>query len=131
MTLGVFAMNPKWITILRKITRIWSGVIIALGILIFIGEIIESQTMELDPYPWWENLMPAAMFLAVVGLAAGWKWEGIGGAMAVGFALVNVLIYLATGRERVGAVILIMLPVVIPGLLFLVCWRGSRNVSLG
>ena len=122
-------MNSRRITILRKITRLWSGVIIALGILVFIGEIIESQTIELDPYPWWENLMPAAMFLAVVGLAVAWKWEGIGGAMAVGFALTNLLVYQATGRDRVWAVILIMLPVLIPGLLFLICWRGSRDIS--
>ena len=121
-------MNPKWIAILRKIARIWSGVIIVLGILIFIAEIFEAQTVELDPYPWWENLMPAALFLAVVGLAAAWKWEGIGGAMAVGFALFNLLIYMASGREEVGAVILIILPVVIPGLMFLACWRGSKDI---
>jgi hypothetical protein len=122
-------MNPKWISILRKITRIWSGVIIALGVLIFIGEIFESQTIELDPYPWWENLMPAALFLAVVGLAAAWKWEGVGGAMAVGFALANLLVYQATGRDRLWAVILIVLPVLIPGILFLICWRESRGRS--
>ena len=121
-------MNEKWTRILRKIARIWSGVIISLGILMFIAEIIESQTMVLDPYPWFENLIPVTLGLAVVGLALAWKYEGIGGGMAVGFSLVNLLLYIATGRERVGAVALILTPVVIPGILFLICWRRSREV---
>ena len=121
-------MNQKWTRVLRKIARIWSGVIISLGILMFIAEIIESQTMELDPYPWFENLIPVTLGLAVVGLALAWKYEAIGGGMAVGFSLVNLLLYIATGRERVGAVALILTPVVIPGILFLICWRRSRDI---
>ena len=121
-------MNEKWTRVLRKIARIWSGVIISLGILMFIAEIIESQTMELDPYPWFENLIPVTLGLAVVGLTLAWKYEAIGGGMAVGFSLVNLLLYIATGRERVGAVALILTPVVIPGILFLICWRRSRDI---
>jgi hypothetical protein len=123
-------MSQKWISILRKIARVWSGVIIVLGFLTFLAEVIESQQAELDPYPWWENLMPAALLLALVGLAVAWRWEEFGGAMAVGFALVNLLLYIATGRDRVGAVALIILPLVIPGLLFLIChWGESKRKS--
>jgi hypothetical protein len=120
-------MNGRRIAILRKIARIWSLVIIGLGILLFIAETIESQTTELAPYPWFENLIPVTLFLSVVGLAVAWKWEGIGGGMAVGFAVVNLLIYLATGRSKVAAVALILAPVVLPGLLFLTCWRHSKK----
>ena len=120
-------MNESWIRILRRTARIWSGVIITFGILMFIGEIIESQSMDLEPYPWFENLIPVALGLAVVGLAVAWKYEGIGGGMAIGFAVVNLLLYIATGRTRVGAVVLILLPVVVPGLMFLICWRSSRG----
>jgi len=121
-------MNEKSTRSLRKIARLWSGVIISLGILMFIAEIIESQTMELDPYPWFENLIPVTLGLAVVGLALAWKYEGIGGAAAVGFSVVNLLLYIATGRTRVGAVAIILTPVVVPGILFLICWRRSREV---
>ena len=121
-------MNEKWTRILRKIARIWGGVIITLGVLMFISEIVESQTVELDPYPWFENLIPVTLGLAVVGLALAWKYEGIGGAAAVGFSVVNLLLYIATGRTRVAAVAIILTPVVIPGLLFLICWRRSREV---
>jgi hypothetical protein len=122
-------MNKKWIKILRKIARIWSGVIIGLGVIMFIAEIVEAQTTELDPYPWFENLIPVTLFLSVVGLAVAWKWEGIGGAMAVGLALANLLLYIATGRTQVGFVALILLPIALPGAMFLVCWRGSRNTT--
>ena len=122
-------MNENWIRILRRTARIWSGVFIAFGVLMFIGEIIESQSMDLEPYPWFENLIPVTLGLAVVGLAVAWKYEGIGGGMAIGFAVVNLLLYIATGRTRVGAVILILLPVVLPGLLFLICWRNSRGAT--
>jgi hypothetical protein len=128
---GVFpleaTMNEKLIIVLRKIARIWSGVIIALGVLVFLAELFESQNIELEPYPWWENLMPAALFLAVVGLAVAWKWEEIGGSMTIGFALVNLLLYIATGRDRVWAVVVIMLPVVLPAFLFLTCYWGSTR----
>jgi hypothetical protein len=120
-------MNGRRITILRKIARVWSVVIIGLGVLLFLAEIFEAQTAELEPYPWFENLIPVTLFLSVVGLAVAWKWEGIGGGMAVGFAVVNILIYLATGRSRVAAVALVLAPVVLPGLLFLTCWRASKK----
>jgi hypothetical protein len=120
-------MNGRRITILRKIARIWSLAIIGLGMLLFVAEIFEAQTAELEPYPWFENLIPVTLFLSVVGLAVAWKWEGIGGGMAVGFAVVNLLIYLATGRSKVAAVALILAPVVLPGLLFLTCWRHSKK----
>jgi hypothetical protein len=84
--------------------------------------------MELDPYPWFENLIPVTLGLAVVGLVLAWKYEGIGGGMAVGLSVVNLLLYIATGRTKIGAVVLILTPVVIPGILFLICWRQTREV---
>jgi hypothetical protein len=122
-------MNGKWIKTLRVITRIWSGVIIGFGILIAIGEIIEAQTMELNPYPWYENLMPLSMFLGIVGLGVAWKREGIGGVMAILFAVTNLALYIYTGRTSVGVVALISSTVAIPGLLYLICWWGSRSTG--
>jgi hypothetical protein len=94
-----------------------------------VSEIIESQSAELEPYPWFENLIPLTLGLAVVGLAVAWKYEGIGGGMAVGFVVVNLLLYLATGRTRVGAVAIILTPVVLPGFLFLAHWWLNRRIQ--
>jgi hypothetical protein len=120
-------MNERWIIILRKTARIWSVVIIGLGILMFVGEIIEPQSVELDSYPWFENLIPVTLGLSIVGLAVALKREGIGGGMAVGFALVNLLFYIATGRDRVGVVTLILTPIALPGFQFLILWWYSRD----
>lgn len=122
-------MNPKRIKLLRKTARIWSVVIIGLGVLVFIAEIIEASTAELDPYPWFENLIPLTLFLSVLGLALAWRFEGIGAAITLGAALANLLLYIASGRTQVGVVALILSPIVLPGLFFLVCWRASARIS--
>jgi len=98
-----------------------------LGALLLIAEIIEGQTAELDPYPFFENFIPLTLALSVVGLGVAWKMEAAGGGMAVGFALANLFLYIATERTRIGAVALILLPIAFPGVLFLVCWWGSRK----
>lgn len=85
--------------------------------------------MELDPYPWYENLMPLSMLLGIVGLGVAWKSEGIGSAMAVLFAMTNLALYIYTGRTSVGVGVLISSTVAIPGLLYLICWRGSKSTG--
>ena len=102
--------------------------ILGLGLLVLVSEVIEARTMELDPYPWFENLIPATLTLSIVGLAVAWRREDVGGGMAVGFAAVNLLLYIATGRTQIVAVVLILSPIVIPGLLFLFCWRGEKQL---
>ena len=114
-------------TLIRRIARIWSLIIIGLGILVFIAEIIEAATTELAPYPSYENLIPFTLFLSVVGLAVAWRWEGLGGAITVLSVLGNLFVYLLTGRGAVGIVIMILTPILIPGILFLVCWLRSRG----
>jgi hypothetical protein len=120
-------MDVKWISVVRKIARIWGVVILTLGILMLIAEIVEAQMMELNSYPWFENLIPISFGLGVIGLAVAWKYEGIGGGMAIGFTIIVLLLYLATGRTRVGRVAVILLPVALPGLMFLICWWKSRE----
>ena len=124
-------MNNKWISISRKITRIWSAVLIILGVLIFIAEIFAAQDLPLEPYPWWENLMPLSIFLAILCLGLAWRWEALGGALALFFCVVNLLLYLATGRDQFFTVLLITLPVFIPAILYLFISWQSRKRAIG
>ena len=120
-------MDNKTTHTIRRIARIWSIIIIGLGVLMFIAEIIAAFTTESEPYPFYENLIPFTLGTAVVGLAVAWKWEGVGGTITIISVLVNLGVYLLTGRTAVGAGILILTPVMIPGILFVVCWLRSRG----
>ena len=115
--------------VLRIIARIWSLVIIAIGMLILAGEVYGAVTgtqIESPPYPWWENLIPLTLGISILGLAIAWRWEGIGAAVNIGFVALNLVLYILTGRGEVVTVMLILAPVVIPGLMFLVLWYRDR-----
>ena len=120
--------------LIRKIARIWSIVIIALTLFILIAEIIGTfvpvQSMN-EPYPWYENLIPLSLVLSVVGLAIAWRWEGFGSVLCVFFVIATYVMYLAFVRSDRGIYIvpIILLPILIPGILFLVSLLRSNRVS--
>jgi len=120
--------------LIRKIARIWSIVIIALTLFILIAEIIGTfvpvQSMN-EPYPWYQNLIPLSLVLSVVGLAIAWRWEGFGSGLCVFFVIATYVMYLAFVRSDRGIYIvpIILLPILIPGILFLVSWLRSDRVS--
>ena len=119
--------------IIRRIARIWSIVIIALVLFIFIAEMfVPDQSMN-ESYPWYENLIPLSMFLSVVGLALAWRWEFFGSVLTIISIVANYVMYIAFGGSGRGVFVvpLILLPILIPGILFLVSWlrteRGSKQ----
>ena len=70
--------------------------------------------------------MPLSIFLAILCLGLAWRWELLGGVLAIIFCVINLLLYAATGRDRFFSVLLITLPVLIPGILYLICSLGSK-----
>lgn len=76
--------------------------------------------------PWRESLSVLALSAVVVGLLLAWKWEGLGGAVAlagmVGFMLLIGVRGVATGLLLVPAAI---------GLLHVVCWWRLRSAGVG
>ncbi len=118
---------------IRKIARIWSLVIFALGSIIFIGEIVSAF---LNPgvtgdYPWFENLIPFTLILGVIGLALAWRWEAFGSILSIVCMIANYLMYIAFGGQGRGLLVvpLILLPVLIPGILFLISWLRTEQIS--
>lgn len=77
---------------MRRVARIWSIVIIGITLVVAIAHIVGPEAEATD-YPPIENLLPVLMFLSVVGLAIAWRWEGVGGAVNVGFFLANLGLY--------------------------------------
>ena len=113
---------------IKKVARVWSIVIIVLALLILVVEVVSPPT-ETD-YPWVENLMPISMFLSVFSLGLAWRWELLGGALNVGFYVVNFIIYWAVNGEFLHLTALLILGLaIVPGILFLVCWWLSRKVQ--
>jgi len=67
--------------------------------------------------------------MATVGVLIAWRWEMIGGAIAMVCAIViNALIYLGSGRALFYAALMNSVPFFVAGVLFLTCyWRARRT----
>ena len=122
------------------IARIWGAVIVVLVLLVFISAVWNLVTTgTFDPYrtenyPPIENLPPLFSFLSALGLIIAWRWEGVGGAIAVIFQLATLPVLLihwpiTEDFPRYLAPYGVWLLIFIPGVLFLWCWWKKRNAS--
>lgn len=126
----------KW---LRWIARIWGTLVFLIALFIFAGYAYSwITTGTADPhtspgYPPIENLPPILVFVSALGLAIAWRWEGLGGAIAVLCQLVNLPVLLIHWPIAEGFPRYLIAPygvsalVAIPGILFLACWWRSRE----
>jgi len=121
---------------IRKITRMWSLVLIVLALLAAAGYILNwIHTGTADPhaveqYPPIENLPPILEFLAVTGLAVALRRERIGGLITAvsSVAVLPILLihWPLTARNFPHYIIApygLWLLILIPGILFLLCRR--------
>lgn len=115
--------------IARWTARIVGSLLVLLVLAIFVGEGIFEGTSGLAGLEIRDYVMFAAMFAMVAGLALAWKWEGIGGGLAIlGFVTFWLANYLSTGRLGAGWVVGLF-PLV--GLLFVYCWWRNRVQGRG
>ena len=131
--------NTRWI---RWIARIWSIPILLYTLLFFIGYAWNMATTGVaDPHavedvPAIEALPPLLLFLSVLGLAIAWRWEGLGGAITVVFHLAMLPVLLVHWPIAQDFARYLVAPygtwmiVLIPGILFLVCWWRSRKRAI-
>lgn len=124
--------------LIRRIARIWSVPIILYSLMLLIGyawnwlTIGKADPYAVEGYPFIEALPPILMFLGVLGLAIAWRWERLGGVINLVF-LLGVLVLLLITRpltddfSRFVIPYLMTIVIAIPGILFLVCWRRSRE----
>lgn len=112
---------------MRRIARGLSLVIIAIALFVLIGHLFGSEPVEED-YPPIENLLPILMGLSVLGLGLAWRWEALGGAICLGFFVIQLALYWAIrGHFFPLRALLTFSPLVICGVLFLACWWASRQ----
>jgi hypothetical protein len=124
---------------IRWIARIWGTLLVAFTLLIFIGYAWNwVKTGKADPhaaedYPPIENLPPLFAVLSVLGLGVAWRWEGLGGAIALVFNLIGLpvlLIHWPITHDFPRYLVApygIWVIIAIPGVLFLICWWRSEK----
>ena len=106
------------ITIIRWTARIVGLLYIAFFLLMLIGEGL-SSSQESNPLTVSAWLGFVFVFIYFVGLILAWKWEGIGGLIAIG----GTIGFFVTIQEYS----LLTVIMAVPALLFLVCWSLSRS----
>ena len=124
--------------LIRRIARIWSVPIILYSLMMLTGyawnwlTIGKADPYAVEGYPFIEALPPILMFLGVLGLAIAWRWERLGGVINLVFLLGVIVLLLITRPltddfSRFVIPYLMTIVIAIPGILFLVCWRRSRE----
>ena len=129
----------KW---MRWIARIWSVPILVYALIFIVGTVWNLATTgvadphAVDDYPWTENLPPIFLLLSIVGLGIAWRWERLGGTIALVCLLVVVVLLLfqtpiARDFPNTAIPYVLSLIVAVPGVLFLVCWWRSKQAAIG
>jgi CHASE2 domain-containing sensor protein len=71
------------------------------------------------------------LVMATVSVLIAWRWESIGGVIAVVCAIaINALVYLGSGRAMVYAALMSSVPYFVVGVLFLACCWRTRQTQL-
>lgn len=112
---------------LRRLARLWSLATFAFLLLFLIGEGLSGPRVMPTTMEWIGLLFfPIGLLL---GLLLAWRWEGLGGAIAVGsFLLFYLWIRFEAGRWPGGPYFALLAA---PGLLFLLVAGWERaNASL-
>jgi len=122
---------------IRLIARIVSAPIIIYALMMLIGYTVSwittgtADPYAVEDYPFIENIPPILMFLAIAGLGIAWRFEKFGGIMNLLFCLLTLIVFPFTVldtldfRSMVPMVLVIIIAV--PGVLFVVYWRKSRE----
>ena len=115
---------------IRRIARNWSIIVILFALIVGIGEIVfphGGDDAEIIEY-----FMPITMFLRALSLGLAWRAELLGGALNIGFYIINFILYWVVNDELLPfAGLLVLGLAIVPGILFLVCWSKSRQSPIG
>ncbi|MBS1249163.1 MAG: hypothetical protein MAG431_00736 [Chloroflexi bacterium] len=138
MTVKTNHQREKRTNVIRWIARIWGAFVFIVAVFIimaYAGNWMRTGVADpyaVEDYPPIENLPPIFMFLSALGLGIAWRWEGWGGGVALLFQLATLpvlLIHWPLWEDFPRFLIApygVWLIVIIPSILFLVCWQRSR-----
>ena len=113
-------MKPLLIKIFRWVLRVLSGLIIVFFLFMFIGEAFFSENPG-KPISTNDILQLSTMGLGLIGLGLAWKWELIGGIIALAAFIALVVI----NPTVINPSLLYIVP--ITAILFILLWTISRK----
>ena len=119
-------MKTKSIKIFRWALRIISGLFIVFFLFMFIGQVFFDGGGESGPKPWTFNevLQLSVFGIGMIGLILAWKWELMGGVIAL-VAYIGVTII---NPRVMDFSLLYSYP--LTAILFIVLWAISRNTTV-
>jgi hypothetical protein len=112
-----------WTSSMRWVARLLA--LVAVGLFVYFA--VEFGARVFPSLSWGPQGIPlmAAVLVALAGLLIAWRWELVGGLMAVGgVAAIIALVCLGSGGDMFLCAFLFTLPLLVAGALFLgCCWR--------
>ena len=124
--MSTLSINPRIVTIIRWIARIWSILIFVIALLIVV--LPDPNVVQPVPLTDWNEL--GFYWVSILGLLLAWRWEGLGGTMAIaGVAGHDVAFRIIRGYwfHVLVPSALLEFVFVLPGILFIACWALSRS----
>ena len=126
---GSAAGKSRLESVLRWIARVWSVACVGFVLLILVGEMVSPHAA---PPSSLRELVGLLLFPfgVCLGLILAWRWEVVGGVIALGsLAVFYMTMFLSDGRFPRGPFFVLVAG---PGLLFLVAWAiGIRRKDRG
>ena len=118
-------MNPRAISAIRRIAKIWSVVSVGFVVLMLAGELISPHA---PPPSAFRDVVGLFLFPfgVCIGTILAWRWEGLGGGITLGSLLgFYAALRIMDGRFPRGPFFVLTAA---PGILYLVCWLLSRGM---
>ena len=108
---------------LRWVARVWSvfALLLALGMLVTSG--LEARN---EPLPLLFWILLTLWCAAVLGLLVAWRWELVGGMIALAAMVVRELVYFSHSGQAFVNFWMVWLPILMPAMLFILVWRLGR-----
>ena len=120
--------TPLIVKIIRHAAR-FSSLIVFIGVGLVIAGSYNFPELRTTPLPN-EHLFHISLLISAAGLILAWRWELWGGIVNIGFYLIGLYVYWRVyDRFMVFRGVLGIGVIIVPGLLFILCWRLSRSTD--
>jgi hypothetical protein len=116
---------PRSANVIRWIARIWSTVVFAIAVL----QITYPDSYATEPVPVVDWFLLSLWGIAVLGLAAAWRWEAIGALVAIATMFLREVAFFLLKGFWIPAFLLVWILIIPPAVLFLVAWMLTKRAE--